>query len=259
MKKGNLFVFVLMLILWIFIRLGDSVLWVIRFTFQLFTKILASLTTVRWPSFKWRLPKLRRRLTPSSKIKTEIVFMTPLSFKVRYFLLGFLVTTFLFFLPTVFYYWLKELPSPYLLSSREIPQTTKIYDRSGKLLYTIYAEQNRTIVPLSKIPDHLKEAAIAIEDKDFYRHQGFNPRAIIRAAKENLTQNSLQGGSTITQQLVKSALLTPEVTLRRKIKELVLAFWAERIYTKDQILEMYLNQVPYGGTAWGVEAASQTY
>ncbi len=154
----------------------------------------------------------------------------------------------------------RDLPSPTKLASREIPQTTKIYDRSGQLLYEIYGDQNRTLVPLSEIPDSLKKATIAMEDKDFYRHGAINPLGgILRAMKEIVFSRKLQGGSTITQQLVKSALLSPERTIQRKTKEIVLAFWSERLYSKDEILEMYLNQVPYGGTAWGVEAASQTY
>ncbi|MBI4100783.1 transglycosylase domain-containing protein, partial [Candidatus Microgenomates bacterium] len=154
----------------------------------------------------------------------------------------------------------RDLPSPTKLASREIPQTTKIYDRSGQLLYEIYGDQNRTLVPLSEIPDSLKKATIAMEDKDFYRHGAINPLGgILRAMKEIVFSRKLQGGSTITQQLVKSALLSPERTIQRKLREFVLATFAERLYSKDEILEMYLNQVPYGGTAWGVEAASQTY
>src|SRR3990170_683854 len=158
------------------------------------------------------------------------------------------------------FFFFRDLPSPKSLSEREIPQATKIYDRSGKLLYTIYEEENRTLVPLSEIPDSLKRATIAVEDKDFYKHGAVSPfGGVLRALKEMVLNRKVQGGSTITQQLIKSALLTPERTIQRKIKEFVLAVAAERIYTKDQILEMYLNQVPYGGTAWGVEAASQTY
>jgi len=135
-----------------------------------------------------------------------------------------------------------------------------MYDRTGKLLYDVYTEQNRTLVKLSDTPLHLQQATIAIEDKDFYRHQGINPiGGIARAIKDTLLRKQLQGGSTITQQLVKTALLTPERTVTRKIKEIILAFWTEQLYSKEQILELYLNQVPYGGTAWGIEAAAQTY
>jgi len=154
----------------------------------------------------------------------------------------------------------KDLPSPQKLGKYEVPLATKIYDRSGKLLYDIYAEQNRTPVPLSDIPGYVRQATIAIEDKDFYRHQGVNPiGGILRAMAATVTGRKLQGGSTITQQLVKSALLTPERSVIRKIKEIILAFWVELLYPKDKILEMYLNQVPYGGTAWGIETAAEKY
>lgn len=155
---------------------------------------------------------------------------------------------------------LRDLPSPSKLSSYEIPQTSKILDRNGVLLYEIYTDQNRTLVPLSDVPLYLRQATIAIEDKDFYRHQGINPiGGMLRAVKETIFRQQLQGGSTITQQLVKTALLTSQRTLTRKIKEVILAFWTERIYKKDTILEMYLNQVPYGGTAWGIETAAEKY
>lgn len=154
----------------------------------------------------------------------------------------------------------KDLPTPAKLAESEVAQTTKILDRQGKLLYEIYADQNRTLVKLRDLPEYLKQATIAIEDKDFYKHKGFNPiGGMLRAFKETVLKQRLQGGSTITQQLVKNALLTNERTITRKIKEIILATWTEAIYNKDQILEMYLNQVPYGGTAWGIEAASQTY
>lgn len=154
----------------------------------------------------------------------------------------------------------KDLPSPTGLSRYDIPLATKIYDRNGKSIFDIFADQNRTPVPLAQIPKHLQQATIAIEDKEFYKHQGVNPvGGMLRAITATITNKKLQGGSTITQQLVKSALLTPERTIIRKVKELVLALWVEAIYSKNKILELYLNQVPYGGTAWGVEAAAERY
>lgn len=177
----------------------------------------------------------------------------------RKFLVVFLAVILFFFLYFLFSVF-SDLPSPTKLASYEIPQTTKIMDRNGELLYDIYTDQNRTLVPLSDIPKYLQQATISIEDKDFYRHGGVDPvGGILRAVKETVFKKQLQGGSTITQQLVKTALLTRERTLTRKIKEIVLAFWTEKLYKKDTILEMYLNQVPYGGTAWGVEAAAETY
>lgn len=156
-------------------------------------------------------------------------------------------------------YFFKDLPLPTKLTSYSFPASTQIFSRDGQLLYEIYADKNRVPVALEDLPDYVKWATIASEDKDFYSHHGFAFRGIIRAAFNTLFRRSLQGGSTITQQLVKNALLTPDRTLKRKVREAVLAFTTEVIYTKDQILEMYLNQVPYGGTAWGIQAAAQTY
>lgn len=154
----------------------------------------------------------------------------------------------------------KDLPSPASLGKYEIPLTTKIYDRNGKLLYDIFVSQNRTPVPLSQIPKHVQQATIAIEDKNFYQHGAINlVGGMLRAAIASVTKGQVQGGSTITQQLVKNALLTPERSVTRKIKEIILSFWVELLYPKDKILELYLNQVPYGGTAWGIETASETY
>lgn len=154
---------------------------------------------------------------------------------------------------------IASLPNPSYLTQRDIPATTKIYDRNNILLYEIYSEENRTLIPFSQIPEMVKKATIAIEDKEFFLHKGYSPKGIIRALFHNLNSDSLEGGSTITQQLIRSALLTPEKTFSRKIKEIILSIRAEQLYSKEQILEMYLNQVPYGGTAWGIEAAAQTY
>ncbi len=151
----------------------------------------------------------------------------------------------------------KDLPSPTWLSSS--PSSSLIYDRNGKLLYEIYAEKNRTPVSLKDLPEYIKWATIASEDKNFYRHHGFDFGGVLRAAYNIIFHQTLQGGSTITQQLVKNVLLTPERTLHRKIREIILTYLVEVIYSKDRILEMYLNQAPYGGTAWGIQAAAQTY
>ncbi len=158
-----------------------------------------------------------------------------------------------------YFYFLKDLPSPTRLSKSTQSYSTQIYDRSGQLLYTIYANRNQTFVPLEKIPRTLSLATIAIEDKDFYKHGAVDFRAIVRALYSIIFHKQIQGGSTLTQQLVKNGLLSPERTLTRKIKELVLAIIVEFKYSKDKILEMYLNQVPYGGTSYGVEAAARTY
>ena len=152
-----------------------------------------------------------------------------------------------------------QLPSPTKLVSPDKAQTTEFYDRNGKLLYRMYEGRNRILVNLSDLPPYLITATIATEDKNFYKHFGFDPIAIARAFYHNQTGQPTEGASTITQQLIKNTLLTPEKTITRKLKEVILAFWAERIYTKDEILQMYFNESPYGGPIWGIEAASQTY
>lgn len=153
----------------------------------------------------------------------------------------------------------RDLPSPNKLSARDSSLSTKIFDRNGKLLYDIYGDKNRALVNWNQLPPYVKQATIAIEDKDFYKHQGFSFLGIGRAFLKIIVFRKLEGGSTITQQVVKNTLLTPERTLTRKIKEFILAIQVERKYTKDEILQIYLNEVPYGGTAWGIEAAAQTY
>jgi penicillin-binding protein 1C len=166
----------------------------------------------------------------------------------------------------VYWYILKDLPSVRLLSDSPPSLTTKIYDRHGVLLYQIYKDENRTLIKLSDLPKHVIDATLAAEDKNFYHHFGIDPLGIARAVYNNIIHCpstidhcSLQGGSTITQQLIKNTLLTPEKTLVRKLKELVLAIEVEQTYSKDQILEMYFNQVGYGGTAYGIEQASWQY
>ncbi|HUV42916.1 MAG TPA: penicillin-binding protein 1C [Patescibacteria group bacterium] len=153
----------------------------------------------------------------------------------------------------------KDLPQPQRLMTRDQIVSTKIYDRHGELLYKIYHNQNRTLVPLLDIPLSLVQATIAIEDAEFYHHHGLSPKGIIRAFLANLRSRKLYGGSTITQQLVKNALLTPERTLQRKIKEIILALWVESKFSKDEILQMYFNEVGYGGAAYGIEEAAQMY
>lgn len=159
---------------------------------------------------------------------------------------------------TLYLFWDLPLPNQ-LTSTVKNPVSTLLLDRNGKLIYEIFEEKRRTPIKIEELPDYVKEATISIEDKDFYKHHGVSVTGIGRAILKIITHQSLQGGSTITQQLVKTTLLTPERTIKRKIRELALTLLTEIIYPKDKILEMYLNNVPYGGTAWGIEAASQTY
>lgn len=158
-------------------------------------------------------------------------------------------------------YYSRSLPSIEEIQSRQISQSTKIYDRTGTiLLYEISNGQERTVVPLNAIPQYLKDATVAIEDERFYEEPAFDWRGIIRAFIANLARGKItQGASTITQQLARNAFLTPEQTISRKIKELVLAVELDRHYSKDKILELYLNEIPYGSTAYGVESASETF
>jgi membrane peptidoglycan carboxypeptidase len=167
---------------------------------------------------------------------------------------GFLALAFSFY-----YFILRDLPLPTKLSSSSNPQSTLIYDRNGKLLYNIYDKKNQSFISLTSIPKYMQEATIAIEDRSFYQHGAVDFRGIARAFLSIVLHQQIQGGSTLTQQLVKNSLLTQEQTILRKIKEVILAFATEVVYSKSQILEMYLNQTPYGGTSYGVEAATEAY
>lgn len=172
----------------------------------------------------------------------------------------------LFFIVTGWVLWsayalVHDLPSPQTLAQRTVAESTKIYDRTGTiLLYEIHGEERRTIIPISQIPDEVKQATLAAEDAQFYQHGALYWRSILRALFKNITAgDALQGGSTITQQLVKNSLLTNERTYARKIKEAFLAVLVERRYTKDEIFELYLNQIPYGSNAYGIAAAADTF
>ncbi len=155
----------------------------------------------------------------------------------------------------------KNLPDPQQSGNWRMVQSTKIYDKTGQiLLYEINEGGKRTVVPYDQIPDYVKKATIAIEDQNFYNHSAFDWKAIIRSLANNILRGGIvQGGSTITQQLAKNAFLTSEKTLTRKTKEAILSYWIERYYSKDKILELYLNQIGYGAGSYGIEAASQTY
>ena len=164
-----------------------------------------------------------------------------------------------FLVSTILFAWYaRDLPQPDKIVRRE-GFATRIYDREGELLYDIFGDQRRNPVDLEEVPEYLRQATIAIEDKGFYTHQGFDPRGITRAVFNIVFRGRLQGGSTLTQQLVKNVLLTPERRLGRKIKEFILAVQIEKRFSKDEILQMYLNEAPYGGTAWGVETAAEVY
>lgn len=156
-------------------------------------------------------------------------------------------------------YFFKDLPSPSKLAENRYPVSSQVYDRNGILLYEFYAEKNRTPIKLNDIPPYVYQASIAIEDQRFYSHFGFDIEGIIRALRNTVLKQKIQGGSTITQQLVKTVLLSREKTISRKLKEAVLTVLTEVRYSKNDILEMYMNHIPYGGTTWGVEAAANVF
>jgi 1A family penicillin-binding protein len=160
----------------------------------------------------------------------------------------------------LFLYYSKDLPDPNKLLAREVPESTKIFARDGSLLYEIHGEVKRTQVGLDQISDNLKHATVAIEDKNFYHHGGIVPTSLVRSVLVDIVSGEKkQGGSTITQQLVKNAILSRDKSFDRKIKEIILAIAIDSRFSKDDILKLYLNEVPYGRNAYGVEAASQTY
>lgn len=160
----------------------------------------------------------------------------------------------------MFVYFSFTLPDPNTLLQRTVPESTKIYDRNGVLLYEIHGEAKRTLVKLDQISPNLTHATIAVEDKDFYKHKGISIRGLLRAVWADITSGSKQqGGSTITQQFVKNALLTKDKSLIRKLKEVILSIELEARYSKDEILQLYLNEIPYGRNAYGIEAASKAY
>ena len=160
-----------------------------------------------------------------------------------------------------FIYLSRNLPTTEEISAQEIIESTKIFDRTGEiLLYEIRGEAKRTNLSSEDIPQILKQATVAVEDSNFFEHPAFDIRGILRALWVGIQRGRItQGGSTITQQLARNLFLTPERTVFRKIKELILAFRLEQVYTKDEILTLYLNRVPYGHNAYGAEAAAQMF
>lgn len=247
----------------ILIKIGQAPIWIVRLIFNL------RLPKISPPSY--HIPKFHRgrgrprksSLLPYYFNKFFLYFKRRVSVRTKIAislaLILFLLYSYTSFIFTAAY----QLPSPTKLTSTDKALTTEFFDRKGRLLYRLYEGRNRTLVNIRQLPAYVAQATIAIEDKNFYYHPGIDPLAILRASFNNLRNHypkgNLEGASTITQQLIKNTLLTPEKTYIRKIKEVILALWAERIYSKEEILQMYLNEAPYGGTTWGIEAASQTY
>lgn len=159
----------------------------------------------------------------------------------------------------IFIYFSRDLPNPNQLLEREEELSTKLYDRNGQPLSEVYGVKNRELIEFEDVSPHLVHATLSVEDANFYNHQGFYLLGMLRAVKNTATGQGLQGGSTLTQQVVKNAVLTQERTLTRKIKELSLALQLENKYSKEQILQMYFNETPYGGQNYGVSTAAKAY
>ncbi len=189
--------------------------------------------------------------------------INPSSLKLRFLLIGLLwlfiigVTAFL----AAFAYFSPQIPDPQSIITRRVNEATKIFDREGEtVLFSVHGEEKRTIIPLEEISSYAKNAVVAAEDENFYDHQGLDIRGVLRAVFINIKERAFsQGGSTITQQLVKNSLLTYEKTFSRKFKELIISLQIEQKFEKDLILWMYLNQVPFGSNIFGIEEASQGY
>jgi len=185
-----------------------------------------------------------------------------IKFIFRLFAFGFaFILLFLIFCGGVFIYFAKDLPRPEKFTEKIFNQSTKIYDRTGQvLLYELYGEEKREVVLLNEISNYMKEAVISAEDAKFYKHFGIDLSGILRAIKLDLSlKKPTFGGSTISQQLIRSTFLSNEKSVERKIREIILTLELERRYSKDQILEWYLNQVPFGPNIYGVQSAAKTY
>ncbi|MBI2338306.1 PBP1A family penicillin-binding protein [Candidatus Daviesbacteria bacterium] len=255
-KPGPLAI-TLLLVKFILIKIGNIPLFIFRASLIIISSVPSILfQSLSITNFKFKILNFKF-LRQNSKAGRPKKFRISKRTKIAFGLSAFLSFLFLYtvFLLSAAY----QLPTPTkLISSRE-PLTTEIYDRNGILLYRMYGDKNRTLVKLSEIPKNLIQATVAIEDRNFYQHPGIDLRAIARALYQNLRNGNQEGASTITQQLIKNSLLTPERTYSRKLKEIVLALWAERLYSKDEILQMYYNEAPFGGSIVGIAAASETY
>lgn len=224
-------------------------------------KVVINDTCRNWRTYKTKLAKIIAEITMKKNAHTK-------RYDTRYYLkqifFGFfdaLLVVFLLMTLVVAWAYYSLTPAASQMDQRKISQTSIILDRTGEnVLYEMHGEENRKIIPHDQIPDVVRKATIATEDANFYHHIGIDPLSIVRALKVNLENNGiLQGGSTITQQLARSAFLSNERTLKRKFLEAIFALKIERHYSKDEILDQYLNEVPYGANAYGVETASETY
>lgn len=181
--------------------------------------------------------------------------------KVALYICMYAAIVFVFFLAIAFAWFAKDLPTPTKIANRRAVDSTKLYDRTGQVLLYETGDQKRTVVEGSQISQYLKDSTIATEDANFYKHHGFDTKSLFRAVYAKMTGKTtrVSGTSTITQQFVKNALLTSDRSFTRKFKELILAIELEFMFNKDQILTMYLNEIPYGNSNAGAEAASKMY
>lgn len=262
--KENFWLFPLLLFLWILIKLGNFGIFITQLILvtpiKLLHGLIRSLTTK--PHLNKTSKKTKRPLKNKKKFRgnfllqlLKIIFPFKVRILILILFLGIFFVSYSYFLV----YIAHDIPSPNILKTLPTPTTTEFYDRNGKLLYRFYEGKNRTPVKLAEIPPSLIQATISMEDKNYYHHLGVDVAGLTRAGISLIKGGDVQGGSTITQQLIKNTLLTPERTFQRKAKEIILAFWTEKVFNKNEILEMYFNEVPFGGTAWGVAAAAQTY
>ncbi len=228
-----------------------------HFTMNVLQKKL-KLIVLQFKKIGRRSPHVRSRLAPErlSVARRKLLMVTIL----RYCALAAIGLTIIGILAFIglFAWYSRQLPKPGEIVRRS-GFSTKLYDRNGTLLYDLFDQERRTPITIDKVPEHVKQATVATEDKDFYKHKGFDALTFLRIPYNLLMRQRVVGGSTLTQQLVKNVFLTNERSVVRKFKELVLSLQIERTFTKDQILEMYLNEAPYGGTAWGIGTAAEVY
>lgn len=202
-------------------------------------------------AFAWRIISRKKHNKATSGIPSKMNLTKVITALAALFVMGMLYAV-----------WIgRDLPDPDRLTDRHVSQSTKMYDRTGEhLLYEIYADERRTIIDLEDIPKDVINGVVSTEDTTFYEHHGIRPLSILRAfIMGTFTSRRVAGTSTLTQQLVKNAILTDERSLTRKVKEAILSVQLEQRYSKDQILKIYFNEIPYGSTNYGLEAASQNY
>lgn len=258
-SSTNIFLIVGRPVFSLLIRLVSAVSFCILFV-EKFVSLIPTISfpKIDLPSVKVPLISFPRLKLPRLKLQLPTVKLPKFDVKPNFRQLLFVVS--IFGLTTFIYFEIfHNLPDPQSLSQYPSKLTTQILDRNGVLLYKIYKDENRTLVPIDSLPSYVKNAFLAAEDKDFYSHNGYSLTGLLRAVYKNTFDEKLEGGSTITQQLIKNTILTSEKTFTRKAKEIILAIKTEHLYSKDTIFEMYLNQVGFGGPAYGIQEAARQY